>query len=370
MQTKHQVFYKDSRKLDFLADESVHLVITSPPYPLIEMWDETFIGLNGQIRSALNKEDYQATFELMHRELDKVWEELFRVLKTGGFACINIGDATRTIGGRFQLFPNHFRILQAFWENGFDSLPMILWRKQTNAPTKFMGSGMFPAGAYVTLEHEYILIFRKGAKRNFKTEAEKVNRRESAIFWEERNRWYSDLWDFKGTRQDLVSLNANLRRRSGAYPFFLPYRLINMYSVYGDTVLDPFWGTGTTTLAALACGRNSIGCEIDKNFTVFLDEKLMDSGLPEQLNDYHRVRIQKHFQFIEKYSSQKGHLPKYLNRHYQFPVVTRQETSLKFKSVKKIIKEKKGYYLASYGHPEETPSLDDMLFRKIENNNK
>ncbi|MGI6307743.1 MAG: hypothetical protein ACOX1X_03905 [Dethiobacteria bacterium] len=79
MQTGHKVLYNDARKLDFLADESVHLVVTSPPYPLIEMWDETFIGLNGQIRSALNKEDNHATFELMHRELDKVWKELIRV---------------------------------------------------------------------------------------------------------------------------------------------------------------------------------------------------------------------------------------------------------------------------------------------------
>lgn len=348
MQTKHQVFNKDSRKLDFLADESVHLVITSPPYPMIEMWDDTFISLNGEIKGALNKEDYRTAFELMHQELDKVWRELFRVLKTGGVACINIGDATRTIGGRFQLFPNHTRVLRAFWENGFDNLPLILWRKQTNAPTKFMGSGMLPAGAYVTLEHEYILIFRKGAKRNFKTEAEKINRRESAVFWEERNAWYSDLWDFKGARQELASPNASFRLRSGAYPFRLPYRLLNMYSVYGDTVLDPFLGTGTTTLAALACGRNSIGYEIDPNFTGLLNEKLADPLLPGLLNDRLWLRIQDHLAFVKEYRNGKGQPPKYTNSFYNFPIVTRQETNLKLYQICKITEGEDSCCLASY----------------------
>ena len=348
MQTKHEVFYRDSRALDFLPDESVHLVVTSPPYPMIEMWDEIFIGLNGQIEDALHKKDYRAVFELMHQELDEVWRELFRVLAPGGFACINIGDATRSIGGRFQLFPNHFRILQAFWESGFDNLPLILWRKQTNVPTKFMGSGMLPAGAYVTLEHEYILIFRKGTKRNFKTKAEKANRWKSAVFWEERNRWYSDLWDFKGVRQDMASLNSDLRKRSGAFPFVLPYRLINMYSVYGDTVLDPFLGTGTTSLAALACGRDSIGCELDANFAVYLDERLTDPLLPDQLNDYQQLRVQDHLDFVAHYTEEKGYAPAYINNIYNFPVVTKQESNLQFYKVNKITMWKRGCYRVSY----------------------
>ena len=348
MQTEHRFFYKDSRRLDFLADGSVHLVVTSPPYPMIEMWDDTFIGLNGQIGEALHKEDYRAAFELMHRELDKVWKELFRLLVPGGFACINIGDAARSIGGRFQLFPNHYRIQQAFWENGFDNLPLILWRKQTNIPTKFMGSGMFPAGAYVTLEHEYILIFRKGAKRNFRTETEKVNRRKSAIFWEERNRWYSDLWDFKGVRQDIVPLNDDLRKRSGAFPFILPFRLLNMYSVYGDTVLDPFLGTGTTSLAALACGRNSIGCEIDANFAGLLNRTLTDPLLPDLLNDYQRLRVQDHLDFVTRYTDKKGHPPKYINSYYDFPVVTRQESNLQLFKIRRVTAPGKDCYKVFY----------------------
>src|SRR5690606_1592163 len=141
----------------------------------------------------------------------------------------------------------------AFIRLGFANMPNILWRKQTNAPNKFMGSGMLPAGAYVTLEHEWILVFRKAGKRTFRSEAEKKLRRESAFFWEERNTWFSDLWDLKGVKQKIT--NSGSRDRSAAYPFELPYRLINMYSVKGDIVLDPFLGTGTTALAAMATER-------------------------------------------------------------------------------------------------------------------
>ncbi len=350
MQTTHQLLCLDSRSLAGLDDQSIDLVVTSPPYPMIEMWDETFAALNKGILTALLRSDCRASFELMHQELDKVWKELGRVLKTGGFACINIGDASRSLGESFQLFPNHFRILQAFWEIGFEALPMILWRKQTNAPTKFMGSGMLPAGAYVTLEHEYILLFRKGPRRVFSTSTEKRNRQESALFWEERNKWFSDLWDFKGVRQDtaLFKEDPGLRRRSGAYPLMLPYRLINMYSVYGDTVLDPFLGTGTTTLAALQCGRNSVGCEIDGRFSALLEEKLSEKKLPGAMNLFQQERVQSHLQFVEQYRLNKGHPPKYMNKHYNFPVVTRQETMLKLYSVKKIQQEKDGCYRADH----------------------
>jgi len=355
--TQHYLKYNDARNLATLEKESIDLVVTSPPYPMIEMWDETFNSLSSEIGDALQREDYYRSFSLMHEELDKVWDELYRVLRPGGFACINIGDAARTIGDKFQLFSNHSRIINSFWEKGFDTLPVILWRKQTNAPNKFMGSGMLPAGAYVTLEHEYVLIFRKGNKREFKTENEKKNRRESAIFWEERNTWFSDLWDFKGIRQN-ISLNNtkqkevdgknNLRERSGAYPLLLPYRLISMFSVYGDTVLDPFLGTGTTSLAAMICGRNSVGYEIDKNFASYLDKKIEDPGLVSELNSYHYERILNHQEFVEEYTSRKGHPPKYSNEFFNFPVVTRQEINLKLVPIKKVIKEGEGKYKVDY----------------------
>ena len=167
-------------------------------------------------------------FELMHAELDKVWDECFRVLKSGGFLCINIGEATRTVGNEFRLYNNSSRIVSHCTGLGLVNLPNILWRKQTNAPNKFMGSGMLPCGAYVTLEHEWILIFRKGGKRMYRTDKEKSTRRQSGYFWEERNCWFSDVWDIKGTKQNIAG--SGTRERNGSFPLDIPFRLINMYS--------------------------------------------------------------------------------------------------------------------------------------------
>ncbi len=323
MQTNHKIILSDSRNLADIKDHSVDLVVTSPPYPMIQMWDDLFSMLSEDVKNFLKIEDGNAAFESMHRELDKVWGELFRVLKDGAFACINIGDATRTIGDRFQLYPNHSRIISCFRSLGFDTLPVILWRKQTNAPNKFMGSGMLPSGAYVTLEHEFILIFRKGVKREFRNESEKESRMRSSFFWEERNKWFSDIWDFKGTSQGLN--HSELRSRSAAYPLELAYRFINMYSLYGDVVLDPFMGTGTTGLAAIACGRNSIGVEIEKSFSSLIIEQ--EKSFVPIANTLLANRIANHNEFVKSYTQLKGPL-KYTNVNHGFPIVTRQETDI------------------------------------------
>ena len=324
MQTEHRVIYGDGRDLKGIADRSIDLVVTSPPYPMIEMWDQLFAGLDPQIGAYLEEGDGRGAFEAMHRVLDGVWAGLFRVMKEGALACINIGDAVRTINNRFQLFANHARIQGKLMEIGFDLLPAILWRKQTNAPNKFMGSGMLPAGAYVTLEHEYILIFRKGGKRPFRTAEKKKRRGESAYFWEERNRWFSDLWDFKGIGQEITG--GKTRQRSAAYPFSLPFRLINMFSLLGDTVLDPFLGTATTTLAAIAAGRHSIGYEIEPAFKARIRERLMGEGAG--LQRCNRRRLRDHLDFVSERVRKKGPL-KYRNMHYGFPVMTRQEQELR-----------------------------------------
>ena len=308
-----------------VANASVDLIVTSPPYPMVEMWDEGMSQQNPAIGDAIAKQDGSLAFELMHCELDKVWSEACRVTKPSAFVCINIGDATRTINGDFQLYANHTRIIHYFLQQGFVCLPPILWRKPTNAPNKFMGSGMLPAGAYVTLEHEYILVFRKGGKRVFKTELDKAKRQQSAFFWEERNQWFSDSWDVRGTGQKLLTKTA--RERSGAYPFEIPYRLINMYSVKGDTVLDPFLGTGTTTLAALTAGRNSIGYEVDETLAQTIQETLLPDKLTA-LNSVIRDRLRMHNEFVKKRLSSGDWDVKHTNRHYQFPVVTSQETDL------------------------------------------
>jgi modification methylase len=331
METTHLIHVSDSRKLQQIENESVNLVVTSPPYPMIEMWDTLFSMLSEDVKLGLAAENGMMAYNAMHAELDKVWSELARALAPGSFACINIGDATRTIGGRFRLYPNHARIIESFTSLGFDVMPFILWRKQTNAPNKFMGSGMLPAGAYVTLEHEYILIFRKGAKRNLGTDASKTRRNKSAFFWEERNKWFSDVWDFKGTRQ-ILSV-PELRGRSAAFPFELAYRLINMYSLYEDMVLDPFAGTGTTTLASLACGRNSISTEIDPAFPQLIIERAC--AFKESANEVLSERICSHQRFVTLREEIKGPL-KHTNEPHSFKVVTRQETAIQLFGITSI----------------------------------
>src|SRR5690606_35942676 len=241
----------------------------------------------------------------------------------------------------FALYPNHSAVIGAFRELGMVNLPNIIWRKQTNAPNKFMGAGMLPAGAYVTLEHEWILIFRKEGKREFKTSEEKLKRRESAFFWEERNMWFSDLWDLKGTRQVLQKNSSRLR--SAAYPYELAYRLINMFSLKNDLVLDPFLGTGTTMLASITSQRNSIGYEIDPEFKGMVEDLVLRTPAV-----YHyeiiENRVNSHKEFIKKRKEQKGEQAfKYTNNYLNLPVLTGQETDIKFSILKEISKDEKGY---------------------------
>jgi len=302
---------------------SVNLVVTSPPYPIIKMWDESFTAVEPTLPDLIADGRGDEAFEKMHLQLDPVWTELKRVMAEGAIACINIGDAVRSFNGSFKIYSNHVRIINKFNMLGFHLLPGIVWRKPTNSPNKFMGSGTLPAGAYVTLEHEHILIFRRGDKRAFKSAEEKMNRRKSALFWEERNSWYSDLWQLKGARQN--NGPDTIKGRSAAFPFELPFRLINMFSVYGDTVLDPFIGTGTTMLAALAAARNSVGYEINEAHCSCLEERLKNEKM--DLSQYNRGRLSEHRQYVAE-NSRKGKIFKYTSNQYGFPVKSGQEKDL------------------------------------------
>jgi len=219
---------------------------------------------------------------------------------------------------------------------------------------------MLPAGAYVTLEHEYILILRKGPKREFKKEKEKRIRRESAIFWEERNSWFSDVWfDVKGTPQALNDKDA--RNRSAAYPFEVVYRLINMYSAKNDTVLDPFLGTGTTTAAAMASRRNSIGYEIEHAMEKAIGrirDVIVDSS-----KQFIRKRLAKHMEFVVDRLKTKGGL-KHENKHYGFPVMTAQEKELIFNDPINITQPETGILEVDYSdkpQPEFCKNWSDEL---------
>lgn len=338
METNHRIITGDSRSLSQVEDDSVELVVTSPPYPMIEMWDDLFSELNPEVNKHLENGDGQAAFARMHEELEKVWEKVSRVLVDGGIACINIGDATRKIGGSFRVFQNHSRIINAFEDLGFEPLPEVLWRKPVNSGAKFMGSGMLPPNAYVTLEHEYILVFRNGKdSRSFEPGSER--RYSSAYFWEERNQWFSDVWmDIKGELQSLEQ--SELRERSAAYPFEIPYRLINMYSVYGDTVLDPFWGTGTTSLAAMVAGRSSIGYELDEDFIQLFEQRVED--VPKYSREVIKQRLDDHKEFVEDRLAD-GNDFKYEADNYDFPVTTKQEKPMQFYSVSGVETTSDGY---------------------------
>ncbi len=351
--TNHRLFRADARGLPFLPSNSVDLVVTSPPYPMIDMWDASFCDQDPAIRNSLENNAPERAYELMHSLLDDAWRACFRVLRPGGFACINIGDATRTFGGNFRLFTNHARIVTACERAGFTSLPAIVWRKTTNAPNKFLGSGMYPAGAYVTLEHEYILIFRKPGKRSFTDADEQDRRRRSAFFWEERNAWFADLWNVPGVRQSprgskpvpgrvpgLTDYRHGFeeppvasRSRSGAFPLEIALRLVLMYSVESDAILDPFTGTGTTQVAALATGRDSVGSDRAPDLIANARNALLSARNPA--NDYLEARLAAHRRF-EASAQKTGKSLRYQNAHYGFLVKTLQERKIFLRPVTAI----------------------------------
>jgi len=284
LKTRHKIVLGDARRLTEINDKSVHLVVTSPPYPMIDIWDEQFKMLDRRINDLWIemenvKDDFDKLYiankiyDLMHQNLALTWREVYRVLVDGGIACINIGDATRSIGSFFKLYPNHARIVEECERIGFLTLPYILWKKPTTKPKykgkgAFLGSGFLPPNAYVTLDCEYILLFRKGKPRHF--EPNDPLRYASRYTKEERDSWFTQIWDIHGTKQEL----SEVERRVAAYPDEIPYRLIRMFSIMGDTVLDPFLGTGTTTKVAIQLKRNSIGYEIDKRFKEIIKEKI------------------------------------------------------------------------------------------------
>ncbi|MCW4029450.1 MAG: site-specific DNA-methyltransferase [Candidatus Bathyarchaeota archaeon] len=279
MQTYHKIIFGNSQNMRELTDGSVELMVTSPPYPLIAMWDDAFCRVDPAIAELWNKQKetpneatVRAIYDAMHSYLGAVWAETYRVLCDGGIAAINVGDATRSINGKFQLFPNHSRIIEVCEKIGFTTLPYILWKKPTNKPAykgkgAFLGSGFLPPNAYVTLDCEFILLFRKGELRKF--QPKDAARYDSAFTKTQRDEWFSQIWSFKGTRQT----EDELQRRTAAYPEEVAGRLIRMFSVKGETVLDPFLGSGTTTMVAMKNGRNSIGYEVDSNLCAVITKK-------------------------------------------------------------------------------------------------
>lgn len=248
--TDHRLILGDARDLSVIQDESVHLVITSPPYWKLKRYNENPDQL-GHIS------DYEQFLE----ELNKVWREAYRVLVPGGRLVCVVGDVclSRRENGRHLVMPLHADTAVACRKIGFDNLNPIIWYKISNANyevsngSKFLGKPYEP-NAIIKNDIEFILMQRKpGGYRKPTIEQRKL----SMIDKKDYAEWFRQFWTITG---------ASTRQHPAPFPFELAYRLVRMFSFHGDTVLDPFCGTGTTLLAAMRTGRNSIGLEIDPEY--------------------------------------------------------------------------------------------------------
>jgi len=256
MKTQHKIIVGDSRWMKEVEDESVHLVITSPPY-----WQLKDYGNDKQI-------GFNNTYEEYINNLNLVWKECHRVLYKGCRLCINIGDqfARSVYYGRYKVVPIRTEIIK-FCENiGFDYMGAIIWQKVTTCNTTggatVMGSYPYPRNGILKLDYEFILIFKKyGDSPTVSWEIKE----QSKLTKEEWNEYFAGHWKFPGEKQD---------KHLAMFPEELPRRLIKMFSFVGETVLDPFLGSGTTSLAAKNLNRNSIGYEINENFLPIIKEKL------------------------------------------------------------------------------------------------
>jgi len=356
MKTTHSFIIGDSRQvLQDVERHSVDLVVTSPPYPMIEMWDECFEAMEPKIAEA----GYNEAFHLMHNQLERVWASLFNILKPGGIVCINMGNAyvsTKNWDIDFRVAQNKEETVSRMSKLNFRYLPSVKWRKQTNSPNSFLGSGMMPPNAYVKGETEDILIFKKPGSSSLSAQ----NRRRSAYFFEERNKWFSDLWtDVKGVSQEI---EADIRDRSGAFPIEIPWRLINMYSTYGDTVLDPFAGVGTTSVASLASGRNSISIDLSEEFAEFWEERLIEES------------VERSFQIISnRYSSHMDWVSdqpnvNVENNHHGFPVKTEQEKNIQLMMPVSVEMQDGGDISAEYEQYNPNIAAEDYHFKFTKTN--
>jgi site-specific DNA-methyltransferase (adenine-specific) len=251
LSTRHRFVLGDARSMSEIGDP-VHLVVTSPPYWTLKRYE----GSAGDAQLG-----HRADYEAFQADLNLVWKRCYDLLVPGGRLCVNIGDVCfpRKKFGRHYVVPLHADISVNCRALGFDYLTPILWQKIANAATEVEGNGSaflgkpYEPNAIIKSDIEYILLFRKpGAYRQPTME----QRRLSLIDKQDHARWFRSIWaDLPGT--------STRRGHPAPFPTELAYRLIRMFSFVGDTVLDPFIGSGTTTEAAIRAYRSSVGYEIE-----------------------------------------------------------------------------------------------------------
>ncbi len=262
--TRHDFYCRDARFLDFIEDASVHLVLTSPPYWTLKEYRD----VEGQLGHI---EDYERFLE----ELDRVWRHCFRVLVPGGRLVIVVGDvclARRKNAGRHVVMPLHASIQERCRTIGFDNLAPIIWHKIANAAHEVEGGGGFYGKPYepnavIKNDIEFILMQRKPGGYRTPSLAARVL---SVIAAENHRRWFQQVWT--------GITGASTRDHPAPFPVELAERLIRMFSFVGDTVLDPFAGTGSTTLAASRIGRHSVAVEVDPEYFQLLRRRLSQAG--------------------------------------------------------------------------------------------
>jgi len=245
--TTHTLWCGDSRELGWLPSESVHLVVTSPPY-----WTLKEYPANP------NQLGLIADYEQFHEELDKVWRHCFRALVPGGRLVCVVGDVclSRRKNGRHAVMPMHADIVVRARKIGFDNLSPIFWYKISNANyevengSSFLGKPYEP-NAIIKNDVEFILMLRKPGGYRQPTLGQ---RQASRLSKEEHQAWFQQVWTLPG---------ESTRDHPAPFPLELAYRLVRMFSFVGDTILEPFMGLGTAVVAAARCGRNSIGVEVE-----------------------------------------------------------------------------------------------------------
>jgi len=251
MPTQHHLYLRDARRMSFLKNESIHLIVTSPPYWTLKKYRDS----KGQMGDIANYDEFL-------KELDKVWRHCYRALVPGGRLVCVVGDvclSRRKNNGRHTVVPLHASIQERCRKIGFDNLAPIIWYKIANAKYEAGGGGFlgkpYEPNAVVKNDIEFILMERKpGGYRK----PSKETRILSVIPEEKHKEWFQQIWT--------GVTGASTREHPAPYPLGLAERLVRMFSFVGDTVLDPFGGTGTTTLAAAKWGRNSISVEIEPQY--------------------------------------------------------------------------------------------------------